>query len=141
MSDDDVLIVKRTFHLVALDCIIQAAQYREACGYLLGVQGTRKVLGCRPMTNVADVAAYRYEMDPEEQLATLNELELRGLTPVAVYHSHINTGPEMSSNDIRYAAPDLLQLVYSVSEGRARLWEMHKTGGVPYPSELAFRLV
>lgn len=112
----------------------------EACGYLLANRDAR-VVEALPMSNVADHPRFRYEMDPEEQLTALNAAEARGLSAVAVYHSHLINSAEMSPTDMRYAAPGLLQVVYSLRDREACAWEVMMSGnGIQYPLKVPLRL-
>ena len=62
----------------------------EICGILAGEYGddTSRVADVYPVENAADTPQIRYAMDPEEQLATTDEIEAAGLEVVGFYHSH-----------------------------------------------------
>ncbi len=90
----------------------------ESCGLLAG-KGDRveKVL---PITNQAH-SPTRYRMQPEEQLRAFNEMEIRGLDLVGIFHSH-PSGPEgPSPTDIEEAAYPVVQVIWFRSNGR---WQM-----------------
>ena len=62
----------------------------EICGVLAGVHGETdsRVTDVYSVENAADAPQIRYAMDPEEQLAAIDEIEAAGLEVVGFYHSH-----------------------------------------------------
>ena len=62
----------------------------EVCGVLAGEYGETDshVADVYPVENAADTPQVRYAMDPEEQLAVIDEIEDAGLEVVGFYHSH-----------------------------------------------------
>lgn len=108
----------------------------ECCGFVIGGPGVEEV---RPITNIqnqkhaADPAGHprdartAYLMEPREQLATLNEIDRRGLTLKIVYHSHPDHDAYFSPTDRKQACtfdpnepdyPDTAYLVMSIKEGK-----------------------
>lgn len=89
---------------------------REACGQLVGPEGTDRPERYIPMTNAdTDAAGSDYAFDAGEQLRVHREVEGRDEEPVVVFHSHTRvprrplTGsgrPEAypSEKDIEYMA-------------------------------------
>lgn len=89
---------------------------REACGQLVGPEGSDRPERYIPMTNVEhDAAGSDYAFDTREQLRVHREAEARDEEPVVVFHSHTraarrprtDTGlPEAypSAKDIEYMA-------------------------------------
>ncbi|MEF8780084.1 MAG: desampylase [Haloferacaceae archaeon] len=60
-----------------------------------------------PVENVAASPRSRYELDPEEQLAAIEELTSRDLTLIGFYHSHPRGPPIPSETDLESATwPD-----------------------------------
>lgn len=62
----------------------------EVCGILAGEYGDEAsyVADVYPVENAADTPQIRYAMEPEEQLAAIDEVEAAGLEVVGFYHSH-----------------------------------------------------
>lgn len=69
----------------------------EVCGILAGDRGeVSTVERAVPTENVADAPRVRYAIDPEEQVAVMDDLESADLDVVGFYHSHPE-GPERPS--------------------------------------------
>lgn len=62
----------------------------EMCGVLGGrrADGVATVTETRRVANVAGTPRNRYELDPAEQVAAMDELETEGHEVVGFYHSH-----------------------------------------------------
>ena len=62
----------------------------EICGVLAGAydETGSRVTDVYSVENAADTPQIRYAMDPEEQLAVIDEIEAAGLEIVGFYHSH-----------------------------------------------------
>jgi [CysO sulfur-carrier protein]-S-L-cysteine hydrolase len=106
----------------------------ECCGFVIGSEAMEEV---RPIANIqdekhaADPVKYQrdartaYLMDPRAQLAVLNEVDRRGLTLKAVYHSHPDHDAYFSPTDRRQACafdpdePDYPETAYVVLSIRA----------------------
>lgn len=82
----------------------------EACGLLAGKHGrVEKVI---PVRNQAQ-SPVRFVMDPYEQLQALEWIDSHGLELLGIFHSH-PAGPETASpTDIREAAYEVVQLIWS----------------------------
>jgi proteasome lid subunit RPN8/RPN11 len=104
-----------------LECIISHARETapaECCGYLATDGWTaRKLI---KMTNV-DESATHYTMDPAEQFEALRQAREAGLQLRVVYHSHPETPPRMSAEDLRLAHDQsVIYLIYSLATREAR---------------------
>jgi proteasome lid subunit RPN8/RPN11 len=82
----------------------------EACGLLAGRNGkVRKVL---PVRNQAQ-SPVRFVMDPYGQLQAFEWMDSQELELVGIFHSH-PAGPEtVSATDIREAAYEVVQVIWS----------------------------
>lgn len=69
----------------------------EACGYLAGKSNLTSL--AIPMRNVHQSPS-SYEMNPKEQLTVQKGLRLKGMTALAIYHSHVATEAYPSRRDI-----------------------------------------
>jgi proteasome lid subunit RPN8/RPN11 len=72
----------------------------EACGYLAEQNGI--IMIHYEMANT-DQAADHFSMDPAEQFAVMKDIRNRDMKLRAVYHSHPETSPRPSAEDIRLA--------------------------------------
>ena len=121
----------------------------ETCGFIVGDAAAQEI---RPVTNVQnrkhaeDPVAFprdgrtAFLMDPNEQLAVLIEIDRRGLSLLAVYHSHPDHDAYFSETDRRQACsfdpaqpdyPETAHIVLSVRGGRfaraaAFMWDAEK---------------
>jgi proteasome lid subunit RPN8/RPN11 len=86
----------------------------EVCGILGGVGDT--VSANYRMTN-SDASNEHFMMDPREQFAVVKVLRAKGLSMLAVYHSHPETAARPSEEDIRLAlTPDVSYLIISLAD-------------------------
>ncbi|WP_053948009.1 desampylase [Halolamina sediminis] len=78
----------------------------EVCGVLAGEYGEEEstVVDAYPTENVADTPEIRYYIDPEEQLAVIEEIEDAGLEVVGFYHTHPAGPTQPSETDADRAA-------------------------------------
>src|SRR4051794_8031348 len=85
----------------------------ECCGMVAAADG-EAVRVFR--TRNALASPLRFQMDPQEQLRTVNEIEDAGLELGAIYHSHTRSAPEPSGTDINMAKwwPDPLWVIVGV---------------------------
>ncbi|GEM_PF-4289282 len=74
----------------------------EVCG-ILGGEG-EAVSAIYRMTN-SDAGNEHFTMEPKEQFATIKDLRARGVTMLAIYHSHPETPARPSPEDIKLAVP------------------------------------
>jgi proteasome lid subunit RPN8/RPN11 len=85
----------------------------EICG-ILGGTG-ESVSAIYPMTNT-DASNEHFMMDPKEQFAVAKDLRAKGLSMLAVYHSHPETPARPSEEDIRLAlTPDIFYVIISLA--------------------------
>jgi proteasome lid subunit RPN8/RPN11 len=86
----------------------------EACGLLAG-KGDEG-LTVYEITNEAK-SAYRYQMDPKEQLAAFLDMEKNAWELLAIYHSHPGGQATPSEVDLLEANyPEVIQLIWSPTE-------------------------
>jgi proteasome lid subunit RPN8/RPN11 len=75
----------------------------EACGMVLGPEGSDRPEKFRPMINAAGSPTF-YEYDSMEKLALYKEMWANDEEPVVIYHSHTATEAYPSRTDIDLAA-------------------------------------
>lgn len=81
----------------------------EACGLLAGLGGV--VQRVYPIENIRR-SPVAYEMQPEQQIRTMDEIETRGWELTAIYHSHPSGPPTPSPTDLAEAYyPESLFLI------------------------------
>jgi len=86
----------------------------EVCGFV----GSHDGLACNvyPVRNVADEPERRFLMDAAEQVAAIKAMRERGETMLAIYHSHPDTPPEPSAEDIiGIGYPEAVLLIVSLN--------------------------
>lgn len=91
---------------------LQAAYPLEACGLLAGRE--RRTTRLYAIDNILQ-SPVAYEMDPLQQVKALLDLEARGETLLAIYHSHPG-GPETPSpTDVAQAYyPEAIHIIVSL---------------------------
>ncbi|MEI6208506.1 MAG: M67 family metallopeptidase [Desulfuromonadales bacterium] len=86
----------------------------EVCGILGGSSATVSVN--YRMTNT-DASNEHFMMDPKEQFAVVKDLRAKGLTMLAVYHSHPESPARPSEEDIRLAlTPGVSYIIISLAD-------------------------
>ena len=86
----------------------------EACG-ILGGSGDR-VTVMNPMAN-ADASSEHFTLEPQEQFAVHKALRAKGLSILAIYHSHPATPARPSPEDIRMAyTPEVSHVIISLAD-------------------------
>jgi proteasome lid subunit RPN8/RPN11 len=96
-----MLEISRTF----ADAILQQSRDEypdEACGVILGPQGSGLAARLKPMVNAAHSPTF-YEFDPRDLLALYREVDDNDEEIVVIYHSHTDTQAYPSRTDIAYA--------------------------------------
>ncbi len=89
----------------------------EVCG-ILGGEG-ESVAAIYRMTNT-DASNEHFMMEPREQFAVVKDLRAKGLTMLAIYHSHPETPARPSEEDIKLAlTPDISYLIISLAAADA----------------------
>jgi proteasome lid subunit RPN8/RPN11 len=82
----------------------------EACGLLGGLDGVVKVI--YPVKNAAG-SAIRFQMEPQAQLRAIQQIEAEGLEVLAIFHSHPKGPSVPSPTDIREAAYEVVNIIWS----------------------------
>ncbi len=86
----------------------------EACGILAGRDELVEKL--YKMTNT-DQSSDHFMMAPEEQFRVAKDIRAANLKMLAIYHSHPNTPPRPSEEDIRLAlTPDVIHVILSLQD-------------------------
>ncbi|KAA0893285.1 M67 family metallopeptidase [Oryzomonas rubra] len=80
----------------------------EVCGILGGTGDT--VSAIYPMTNT-DASNEHFMMEPREQFSVVKDLRAKGLSMLAIYHSHPETPARPSQEDIKLALTPLVSYV------------------------------
>ncbi|BCS53393.1 M67 family metallopeptidase [Geobacter sp. SVR] len=89
----------------------------EVCGILGGTADT--VSAIYRMTNT-DASNEHFMMEPREQFAVVKDLRAKGLSMLAIYHSHPETPARPSEEDIRLAlTPGVSYVIASLAEAEA----------------------
>ena len=104
----------------------------EACGILAGTPA--QISRAIPLGNASDAPDRHFRFEPKEQLEALKALDAAGLGWVGVYHSHPNTPPIPSPEDIEAAADSsLLQLIVSLqgAKPKLKLWQVDRSSVTP----------
>ena len=88
----------------------------EVCGILGGTD--ESVLSIYRMTNT-DASNEHFMMDPKEQFAVVKDLRAKGLSMLAVYHSHPETPARPSEEDIKLAlTPGVSHIIISLADSQ-----------------------
>lgn len=100
----------------------------EACGLIAGQE--EKAEAVIPIKNVADNPLHHYVIDDNQQLQALKKIDSQGLDWIAIFHSHPNSEPIPSLEDIREAdlnTPNLVHVIISLKHNTSRLqaWHIH----------------
>ena len=86
----------------------------EVCGILGGTGST--VSAIYRMTNT-DASNEHFMMEPREQFTVVKELRAKGISMLAVYHSHPESPARPSEEDIRLAlTPGVSSLIVSLQD-------------------------
>ena len=88
------------------------------CAAYWGGEG-ESVAAIYRMTNT-DASNEHFMMEPREQFAVIKDLRAKGLTMLAIYHSHPETPARPSEEDIKLAlTPDISYLIISLAAADA----------------------
>ena len=87
---------------------------QEVCGILGGTADT--VTEIYRMSNT-DASNEHFMMEPKEQFSVIRDLRAKGLSMLAIYHSHPETPARPSEEDIRLAlTPDVSYVIISLAD-------------------------
>lgn len=90
---------------------LQSVYPLEGCGLMGGADG--RVLQHYPVDNRLNSPS-AFELEPAQLVAAMMNMEDRGLTLTAVYHSHPNGPAVPSPTDVRQANyPEAMQIIVS----------------------------
>ncbi len=125
---------------------------REACGVIAGQPGWATIF-CPTAAHVIGLAnvdpqpTLRYRFDPAQQMRVWDFIDMQGLDPLAVYHSHTLDGStaDPSPADIDAAVdPSILHLIVRVGRRGPvdwRLWHIVRWRDVPVsPIQLTYEI-
>jgi len=94
----------------------RAAYPDECCGAMLGTGGEVRVAA--PLENsFAGSRRARYQVSPEDLLATTREARQGGLQLIGIYHSHPDHDAYFSETDLKNSCPWYSFLVLSIKGG------------------------
>ena len=86
----------------------------EVCGILGGMD--ESVSAIYRMTNT-DASNEHFMMDPKEQFSVVKDLRNKGLTMLAIYHSHPESPARPSGEDIKLAlTPGVSHVIISLAD-------------------------
>jgi proteasome lid subunit RPN8/RPN11 len=86
----------------------------EVCGILGGIGDT--VSAAYRMVNT-DASNEHFMMEPKEQFAVVKDLRAKGISMLAIYHSHPETPARPSEEDIKLAlTPEVSYIIISLAD-------------------------
>lgn len=92
----------------------QQSPEAEVCGLIAGRHG--QPVRCYPIVNTDPQPDHHFLMEPHQQIAALRDMRERGEELFAIYHSHPDSPPLPSEEDLAQAAyPDALYLIVSLA--------------------------
>ncbi|KAB0672362.1 M67 family metallopeptidase [Oryzomonas sagensis] len=108
----------------------------EVCGILGGTDDTVSVI--YRMTN-SDASNEHFMMEPREQFSVVKDLRAKGLSMLAVYHSHPETPARPSQEDIKLALTPLVSYVIislaDPTDPAVKSYKIHDGNVEPEPIE------
>ena len=99
---------------------VMAKSPEEACGLVAGKGNQANLV--LPVTNILH-EAFRFRMDPEEELKAFISVEEKGWDILAIYHSHPHGIDHPSQSDFdQLTFPDIIYLIWyqNMNEWRCR---------------------
>ena len=107
----------------------------EACGLLAG--NGSDINKFYEMTN-ADASPEHFTMLPEEQFVAIKDMRANGTDMLAIWHSHPETPPRMSEEDIKLAyMPGIVHVILSLANPEAHEIKGYQVNnGVPEEIEV-----
>jgi proteasome lid subunit RPN8/RPN11 len=120
-TSQPLLIPADVFDAMVSHCVASPA--RPCCGYLGGIPP--RAAWVYPLRNIA-TNRDRYEADSSDQIDAVVDMGRRGLSIVALYHSHVGHPPIPSAADLReHRYGDTPRVIVSVGhETTVRTWRM-----------------
>jgi proteasome lid subunit RPN8/RPN11 len=122
--------------LERLAALAEGSPAEEICGLVVRMAGE---VTPWPVRNVAAAPATAFELDHRELLAALQRLDREGGELIAVFHSHLAGGANLSPRDLSGALaggspllPGVAQLVVALERGRADRIRVHRWSGSGY---------
>lgn len=117
--NEPVRLTPAALQEVVAHCTSQAP--REACGYVVAIQGSPLGHRVRRMRNVDPEPERGALMDSDDVLLAYAQFDQKGEDPVIAYHSHVTSEPKMSPRDREHAVdPTLAYMIVSLEGGRPR---------------------
>lgn len=99
----------------------------EVCGILGGVDDSVSLF--YRMTN-SDASNEHFMMEAKEQFAVVKDLRAKGLSMLAIYHSHPETPARPSKEDIKLAlTPDVSHVIISLEDESTPSIKSYKING------------
>jgi len=133
-------IATLVIHEEVLNQIVEHARHAaplEDCGYLGGPQDPADAEGEAAASEVLflpniDASPEHFSFAPKDQFAAIRTLRQKGLTPVAVWHSHPASPARPSAEDIRLAFdPNTVYVIVSlVGPVDIRAWHIERNQGL-----------
>lgn len=121
---------------------LQANYPAEGCGFLSGScspSGVGQVKHLYPITNIL-FSATAFLMEPGAMVQALLDMEQKGDTLLAIYHSHPHGAAALSSTDIAETTyPEAAHLIVSLldwSRPQWRAYRVHNRQGHEIPLEI-----
>jgi proteasome lid subunit RPN8/RPN11 len=117
-------------HWAQMEADVATKVPEEACGFVVGKgQHSRLII---PVTNILH-DAYRFRMDPEEELKAFLLAEENGWEILAIYHSHphgISSPSVTDYNELTF--PDIVYLIWyqEANQWRCRGYIMEAQAGL-----------
>ena len=109
-----------------------SAAPNEACGILAGTG--ERISRAIPLDNASGAPDKQFRFDPEAQLKALKAIDAAQLRWVGVYHSHPQSPPIPSPEDVEAAVDSgLLQLIVSLERAKPKLklWRVDRSAVTP----------
>ena len=114
-----------------------AALPNEACGLIAGElsDGNKIIKKAYLLTNT-DFSDEHFSADPKEQLASVRDMRENGIIPLGNWHSHPNSPPIPSDEDIRLAYDnDASYLILSLEDSKNPVLNSFKIDGTNVQKE------